>query len=64
MFWLHARDQHGVDLSFLDPAEKRQLEDLVDALSMSTRRPAHKRASTSPGLRALEASGAVRRWFT
>lgn len=63
-FWLHARDEHGVDLSLLEQCEKRQLEDLVEALSMSTRRPAHKRASTSPGLRELEERGVVRRWFT
>jgi predicted small metal-binding protein len=63
-FWHHARAEHSVDLSLLNPSEKTTLEDLVEVLSMSTRRPAHSRAATSPGLRELEASGVVRRWFT
>lgn len=62
-FWVHARREHGRNLALWSVQQKEQLSDLVDALAHSERSPRHKRPSTSPGLRALEESGVVRRWW-
>ena len=63
-FWQHARDEHTVDLACATHDEKDRLDDLAVALATSTRNPKSKRASTSPGMRELEARGEVRRWWS
>lgn len=63
VYWVHARAAHGRQLAARSAEEKARLSDLVDALSHSERRPRHQRPPTSPGLRELEATGVVRRWW-
>lgn len=44
-------------------AAKARLQDLVEALTTSSRRPYTSDVPTSPMLRELEATGVVRRWW-
>lgn len=62
-FWLHARRCHQDELAAMTPEDKARVSDLARALATSDRTPRHDRARTSPGLRELEDTGQVRRWF-